>query len=184
MGLLEKARSRAQTVKNQAAEFIQDTYHAYKARMIHNPKMKIIGRLYKYYKKRFKKNFARKALRMALRLEKSFINYKTEKLKEIEEGVSIKVAALAKTVSIKLIMRKGIKARELMGKSLIKAMGKHKVHKAVVVINVVLGIFDKSWKVITKNTMNNISKVLVRYSRSFATRKLFERQLELAKEKA
>lgn len=184
MTMMEKARSRAQAVKNEAADFIQDFYHAYKARKAHLPKIATIGRLHKYYKKRFNKNFARKALKMALRLENSFVTYKTEKLREIEEGVSIKVAAIAKTVSIKLIMRRGLKARELMGRSLIKSMGKHKIHKAVIVVNIVLHIFNKSWVNITKTMMGNVSEVLVRYARSFATRKLFERQLELAKDKA
>lgn len=184
MSMMEKGRSRAQTVKNEAADFIQSCYHARGGRLAHGPKIVVLGRLHRHYKRRFARNCARKALRSALRVEKSLVAYKTEKLREIEEGVSVKIAAIAKSVSVKLIIRKGIKARKLIGLNLVKAMGKHKVRKAVIMVNIVLFVFEKSWAKITKTMMGNISKVLIRYSRSFATRKLFERQLELAKEKA
>ena len=184
MSLMETARSRAQSFKNQATDFIHDCLHAFKARQLHTPKIQSIIRLEKHYKKRFRINFARRAIRFSMKLERVMIHYKTEKLREIEEKVSIKIAAMIKAAAIRKMVRKGLEARKLMGSSLIRSMGKFKVRKAIINVNIVLKVFKRAWAKITRNMLNNTAKVLIKYSRGFATRKMYQRQIELAKEKA
>jgi myosin heavy subunit len=184
MSLMETARGRAQSSKNQAANFIHDCLNAFKARQVHKSKIQSITKLVKYYKKRYRINFARRAIKFGMKLEQVMANYKTEKLREIEETVSIKIAAMIKAATIKKIVKKGFKARKVMGSSLIRSMGKFKVHKAIINVNIVLKVFDRAWSEITRTMLSNIARVLIKYSRGFTIRKLYQRQIVLAKEKA
>lgn len=184
MSLMEKARTRAQASKSQAANYVYDCLHAFKARKRHTPKIQAIVKLERYYKRKYRVNFARKAIRSAMRLEKAITCYKTEKLREIEEKVSIKIAAMVKAAGIRSTVRRGLRARKLMGTSLIRTMAKFKLRKAVLNLSIVFKVFQRAWADITKTMLGNAAKVLIKYSRGFAARRMFKKQIELAKEKA
>jgi len=181
---LEEARGRAQSRKNESAAFIQDSYYAYLARQKHYKKIKSTIQLQKFYKRRIEKRRNSNALKLCLKFEKSLVEFKTEKMKEFEEKAIQKIVAASKCVEIQNIIKKGITARSKVKSKFIYLSARLKLRRVLFIGSIVSNIFQLAWRTITKNMVNEAQKTIGKVSKGYATRKNFEKQIKLAKERA
>ncbi len=181
---LEEARGRALSKKNKSAEFIQDSYNALIARTAYSQRMTKVRQLQKFYRRRLEKRTTLNALKLAIALEKALAEYKTEKRKAVEEIACHKIGDAMKAATIKEIIVTGVRGRNKISQNLLRAMGRYKIRKVVVNLNIVFSVFRKAWSQISRKMLGDASRTLVRITKGYLVRKAFASQIALAKEKA
>lgn len=179
---LEEARIKAQGRKIEASQYIVDCFYLKQARTKYLIDIQKFCKLQRHIKKYFIEKTTQRALKFIIKAEASLVCFKIEKRKRIEQMASSLIGNVAIHTSVKEIMEKGIKGRQVMLSGLLKLSGRKKISKAILGANLAIKIFNQAWKNIRMQAIEGASKTLIQITVGYLSREKFKKQIAKAKE--